>query len=81
MFRYYAVVTRREFDEILHEKDMIKAKKMIEEKEQKLFLTKHYQPRKCKLNNLPYIIYKDIYTAVIVFQSQLPPAALPMSVR
>lgn len=47
-FRFQAVVARDEFDKIINEKDMIKAKKMLEEKEAQLFHYKNPQPKKCK---------------------------------
>jgi len=52
VFRFQAVIARSEFDVIANEKDMIKAKRMLEEKEDQLFRERHYQPKKCTLHGL-----------------------------
>jgi len=46
LYRYHAVVLRARFDASKDEKDMIKAKQLLESGEEELFMKKHPQPFK-----------------------------------
>jgi NADH dehydrogenase (ubiquinone) 1 beta subcomplex subunit 9 len=46
LYRYHAVLLRARFDEAKDEKDMIKAKQMLQDGEEELFLNQHPQPFK-----------------------------------
>ena len=47
--RYHQCILRARFDEQKNEKDLVKAKKMVEDGERELFLDSHPQPFKCKI--------------------------------
>jgi hypothetical protein len=48
LYRYHAVLLRARFDEHAGERDMMKAKQLLEQGEEELFLNRHPQPFKCK---------------------------------
>ncbi|XP_035223398.1 NADH dehydrogenase [ubiquinone] 1 beta subcomplex subunit 9-like [Stegodyphus dumicola] len=48
LYRYHARLIRARFDEHKDEKDLRKAKQLLEDGEKELWDNLHYQPRKCK---------------------------------
>lgn len=62
LYRYHAVLLRARFDENKDEFDMVKAKQLLADGEEELFLKRHPQPFKCKhhyytIHRLHYILY------------------------